>query len=332
MTRRGFVASFCTLISILLLMSLGCTGLLHQLAKISAHKMRRYRSNVLNMPMSHHYYSQTTAESALHVSTSPRALTIGNCCAFRSSSGSTNSLAKFSQLSGWDLYGRVPYDNWLFSSWRLTDPDLLKQSFAEAVSEWRKGLGDDMLERPWLFLRHYRSMNMNLYNPAYNHCMCYEHYYCTIILYATPLRNQPGDSWVPSCSGRFCATKEYVLSTKLLLISHAGSLCWGLAGEDGHQWLHAQCEWELQTKREGGYGGSTIICFLLPRSWRGTRSTRFRSMLLCRKNLALLHNEDCLFKLYSRTKTLLSLSCVVVYIYIYTFIACERVHMVDAAG
>ena len=32
------------------------------------------------------------------------------------------------------MYGRVPCDDWLFSTWRLTDPDLLKQSFAEAVT------------------------------------------------------------------------------------------------------------------------------------------------------------------------------------------------------
>jgi len=36
--------------------------------------------------------------------------------------------------SGWDLYGRVPYDDWLFSTWALSDPNLLKRSFVEAVS------------------------------------------------------------------------------------------------------------------------------------------------------------------------------------------------------
>jgi cbb3-type cytochrome oxidase subunit 3 len=40
-----------------------------------------------------------------------------------------------STISGWDLYGRVPYDDFLFSSWRLTDPNILKRSFAEAVNE-----------------------------------------------------------------------------------------------------------------------------------------------------------------------------------------------------
>ena len=33
-----------------------------------------------------------------------------------------------------DLYGRVPYDDWLFANWRLTDPNLLKRSFVECVS------------------------------------------------------------------------------------------------------------------------------------------------------------------------------------------------------
>jgi hypothetical protein len=37
------------------------------------------------------------------------------------------------KVKGWDLYGRVPYDDWLFSNWRLTDPNLLKRSFVEAV-------------------------------------------------------------------------------------------------------------------------------------------------------------------------------------------------------
>eukprot|EP00981_Chlorochromonas_danica_P012213 scaffold4658_cov229-Ochromonas_danica.AAC.4 len=36
---------------------------------------------------------------------------------------------------GWDLYGRVPYDDWLFKTDRLLDPNLLKRSFVEAVRE-----------------------------------------------------------------------------------------------------------------------------------------------------------------------------------------------------
>ena len=35
----------------------------------------------------------------------------------------------------WDLYGRVPYDDWLFTTSHLTNPDLLKRSFVEAVSQ-----------------------------------------------------------------------------------------------------------------------------------------------------------------------------------------------------
>jgi hypothetical protein len=34
----------------------------------------------------------------------------------------------------WDLYGRVPHDDWLFSTRRLASPDLLKRSFPEMVS------------------------------------------------------------------------------------------------------------------------------------------------------------------------------------------------------
>ncbi len=33
----------------------------------------------------------------------------------------------------WDLYGRVPFDDWMFSTWTLTDPNLLKRSFVECV-------------------------------------------------------------------------------------------------------------------------------------------------------------------------------------------------------
>jgi hypothetical protein len=33
-----------------------------------------------------------------------------------------------------DIYGRVPYDDFLFTNWKLTDPDLLRRSFPEAVS------------------------------------------------------------------------------------------------------------------------------------------------------------------------------------------------------
>ena len=33
------------------------------------------------------------------------------------------------------LYGRVPYDDYLFSTWRLTDPNILKRSLPEVVSK-----------------------------------------------------------------------------------------------------------------------------------------------------------------------------------------------------
>ncbi len=37
-------------------------------------------------------------------------------------------------IMGWDLFGRVPYDDWLFSTSRLIRPDLLRRSYVEAVS------------------------------------------------------------------------------------------------------------------------------------------------------------------------------------------------------
>jgi len=37
-------------------------------------------------------------------------------------------------IKGWDLYGRVPYDDWLFSTWALTSKNLLKQSLTEIVN------------------------------------------------------------------------------------------------------------------------------------------------------------------------------------------------------
>ena len=38
-----------------------------------------------------------------------------------------------STVNGWDLYGRVPYDDWLFSTWKLTDKNLLRRSLTEKV-------------------------------------------------------------------------------------------------------------------------------------------------------------------------------------------------------
>jgi hypothetical protein len=40
---------------------------------------------------------------------------------------------------GWDLYGRVPYDDSLFSTHKLISKDLLKRSFVEAVRGIRVG-------------------------------------------------------------------------------------------------------------------------------------------------------------------------------------------------
>ena len=46
------------------------------------------------------------------------------------------SIKKFQNVDGYDLYGRVPLDDWLFSTWRLTDPNLLKRSYVECVSTY----------------------------------------------------------------------------------------------------------------------------------------------------------------------------------------------------
>jgi hypothetical protein len=37
-------------------------------------------------------------------------------------------------VKGWDLFGRVPHDDWLFTTRALTDKSLLKRSFLESVS------------------------------------------------------------------------------------------------------------------------------------------------------------------------------------------------------
>ena len=51
--------------------------------------------------------------------------------AIASTSSSTTN--KLMTIKGWDLFGRIPHDNWLFTNWRLTDPNLLKRSIHESV-------------------------------------------------------------------------------------------------------------------------------------------------------------------------------------------------------
>lgn len=41
--------------------------------------------------------------------------------------------AKSAGISGWGLYGRIPYDDWLFSTDKLIDRNLLRKSLIEAV-------------------------------------------------------------------------------------------------------------------------------------------------------------------------------------------------------
>jgi hypothetical protein len=38
-----------------------------------------------------------------------------------------------STLKFWDLYGRVPHDDWLFKTSRLAHPDILRQTFTESL-------------------------------------------------------------------------------------------------------------------------------------------------------------------------------------------------------
>ena len=48
---------------------------------------------------------------------------------------STATYKSSTASNGWDIYGRVPYDDWLFTNWRLTDPNLLRRSYVECVSK-----------------------------------------------------------------------------------------------------------------------------------------------------------------------------------------------------
>jgi hypothetical protein len=48
--------------------------------------------------------------------------------------GFTKPSVAASTIKGWDLYGRVPYDDWLFKTSSLLDPNLLKMSMVESVS------------------------------------------------------------------------------------------------------------------------------------------------------------------------------------------------------
>eukprot|EP01041_Mallomonas_annulata_P011079 gene11079-23163_t len=43
--------------------------------------------------------------------------------------------AQEAAVKGWDLYGRVPNDDWLFSNWRLTDPNMLKRTLTETLRD-----------------------------------------------------------------------------------------------------------------------------------------------------------------------------------------------------
>ena len=52
---------------------------------------------------------------------------------FRARATASSVVSSVNKVKGWDLFGRVPHDDWLFTNWRLTDPDLLKRSIVESV-------------------------------------------------------------------------------------------------------------------------------------------------------------------------------------------------------
>jgi hypothetical protein len=64
------------------------------------------------------------------------------CYAFGSGSAETvvgKVVGNANPTIGWDLYGRVPYDDSLFSTHKLISKDLLKRSFVEAVRGFGTG-------------------------------------------------------------------------------------------------------------------------------------------------------------------------------------------------
>lgn len=46
---------------------------------------------------------------------------------------STTTTTTLNKISGWDLFGRMPLDDWMFRTWALCDPNLLKKSYVEAI-------------------------------------------------------------------------------------------------------------------------------------------------------------------------------------------------------
>lgn len=57
---------------------------------------------------------------------------VGALCVIILPFAKTASAAQ-SVIKGVDLYGRMPYDEWLFSNSRLVDPKILKRSFVETI-------------------------------------------------------------------------------------------------------------------------------------------------------------------------------------------------------
>jgi len=51
----------------------------------------------------------------------------------RARAAASSVISTSNRVKGWDVFGRVPHDDWLFTNWRLTDPDLLKRSIVESV-------------------------------------------------------------------------------------------------------------------------------------------------------------------------------------------------------
>uniref|UniRef100_A0A7S0XDE2 Uncharacterized protein n=1 Tax=Chromulina nebulosa TaxID=96789 RepID=A0A7S0XDE2_9STRA len=47
----------------------------------------------------------------------------------------TSSISQSSTINGWDLYGRVPFDDFIFKTSNLIDNNLLRRSMTEAILE-----------------------------------------------------------------------------------------------------------------------------------------------------------------------------------------------------
>lgn len=75
----------------------------------------------------------STCKDSLHIVTGMVATALLPQSAIAATTTLTTTAIKDAKIKGWDLYGRVPYDDWLFTNDKLLDPNLLKPSIVEAV-------------------------------------------------------------------------------------------------------------------------------------------------------------------------------------------------------